>query len=102
MFDELKERIITWYLLRKVKELYEERYWTVKQPVDQLLHMLVGFTVLLPVCLYTDPPLLAAAATGLLSDVRMEWDQYPWHKWFDGYLDLIFYALGGMLCALVI
>lgn len=90
--------------MSKLKEFYndEGNYWTVKQPVDQALHTLIGVAVLLPIVLVVDVPWYAGFATGLLSDVRTEWGQYPWHAWYDGPLDLFFYGLGGALCALLI
>ena len=85
--------------MSKLKEFYNDHYWTVKQPVDQTLHLLIGALVLLPVCLVVDVPWWAGGISGLLSDVRMEYAQYPWHAWYDGPLDLTFYGIGGALCA---
>ena len=87
----------------RLKEFYDGNYWLVKQPVDQTLHAAIGFLVFLPAAIAVpDIPIWSGFLTSLLSDVRMEYDQYPWHKWFDGPLDLFFYGLGGMLCAWIL
>ena len=74
---------------------------TVRNILDQILHLLWAFIALVPVMIF-GPTVIAGACSGLLLALPRELvDQWPINHWSNTILDLAFFALGGAIAGAI-
>lgn len=95
--------------LRSVQDWFKWYFHWRKFWLDNFAHALIGFVVVAPIAwVMTEAvPMWAAFCAALLGAIPREWDQWPpprmpilGRAWFDTFIDLAFFGLGGVLCSI--